>query len=706
MVSFSLSAMGRGRGSDMTGLRKAYAILSPSIWMVMTQRLQGVFRARSTFRPKGDGCLTHSIECRASRRGHARRVSKLPRMRRRAGENNPRRNSHDTGVPVIADDRELLHGILVHDIRRDLRRHLRPMLAWYLLFTAFATVAAAPLTTWSLAALLHWIERPLAGDLDGLRDNLLALAWLALAGALSWYVVMLQQAGMLLVSASRGCRYRTAAAALLGMLRRALPLAVLAACQVATHALLAVPWLAIGAGLYRLLLGGYDPYFVVMARPAALWWFLGAFLPVLAVGLLLHATLYFRWLLATPALVLEGLSPIGALLRSRDLTRGRHLRIAVLVVGVALTIAALPLGVTALYDRAATPLLDWIPPYRLLTNAGMVVYLTLYAATVLGVLLLGTTVNTLLVRALFHRLGGARGGRAVDATPPHPGRFVWGAEVAFLAVALVQASLAVASMNLRADVTVTAHRGASTVAPENTLAAFQAAIDAGADAIELDVRLSADGVVVVFHDSDFRRVAGDPRTVVQTPLAAMRDIDVGSWFDPAFAGERIATLAEALAFIDGRALALIELKPDADNAQVLLDATLRAVESGGHDDAVMLGSLSPELVRSAREAAPELPLALFANAALPGTARRTDFDMLGLNHLQIDTAAVADARRRGYLLQAWTVNDPERMARYMDLGVDDISTDVPAQAVRLRAERAGLTDVELLLARLHSWFRR
>src|SRR5699024_122894 len=145
------------------------------------------------------------------------------------------------------DDRLLLRGILVHDIRRDLRRHLRPMLAWYLLFAAFATVAAAPLTTWSLAALLHWIERPLAGDFDAARDNLLALAWLALAAALSWYVVMLQQAGMLLVSASHGCRYRTAAAALLGMLRRAGPLAVLAAWQVLAHALLAVPWLAVGA---------------------------------------------------------------------------------------------------------------------------------------------------------------------------------------------------------------------------------------------------------------------------------------------------------------------------------------------------------------------------------------------------------------------------------------------------------------------------
>src|SRR5690606_30061043 len=475
------------------------------------------------------------------------------------------------------DDRALLRGFLVHDIRRDLRRHLRPMLAWYLLFTAFATVAAAPLTTWSLAALLHWIERPFAGDLDGLFDNLLALAWLALAGALSWYVVMLQQAGMLLVSASHGCRYRTAAAALLGMLRRAAPLAGLSALQVAAHAVLALPWLAIGAALYWLLLRGYDPYFVLVARPTALWWFLGGFLPVLALGLLLHAALYFRWLLATPALVLEGRSPLDALRRSRTLTRGRHLRIATLVAGVALTVAALPLAVTWLYQQAANPLLDWLPRHRLVLSLGMVIYLTLNVATLLGALLLGTTANTLLVRALFHRLGGARGARAVDATPHHPGRFVWAAEAAFLVIALVQASMAVGSMNLRREVTVTAHRGAVLMAPENTLAAFQAAIDAGADAIEFDVRLSADGAVVVFHDSDFRRVANDPRPVAQTPLAAMGDIDIGSWFDSRFSSERIQTLAEVLAFIDRRALALVELKPDADNAEALLAATLREI---------------------------------------------------------------------------------------------------------------------------------
>lgn len=608
--------------------------------------------------------------------------------------------------PTIPDDRQLLRGILIQDMRQDLRRHLRPMLAWYLLFTAFAVVAAAPLSTWSLAALLHWIERPLAGEFDGLIDIVLALGWLMLAGALALFAVMLQQAGMLLVSASHGCRYRIAAAALRGMLRRAGPLAALTGCQVLAHAVLALPWLVVGIGLYWLLLGNLDPYYVITVQPAALWWFLGGFLPVLAAGLFLHATLYFRWLLATPALVLEGLSPVAALTRSRALTRGRHLRIALLVVGVALAIAALPVLVTLGYDRAATPLLDQIPANRWLVSAGMVGYLTLYAATVLGVLFLGTTANALLVRALFHRLGGVIGVQDADAVPPRPGRFVGGAEAVVLVVALVQATFAVVSMNLGREVTVTAHRGASAVAPENTLAAFEAAIDAGADAIEFDVRLSADGAVIVFHDSDFRRMVGDTRAVVETPLSDMRDIDVGSWFDPAFSGERIPTLAEALDFIDGRAQALVELKPDPGNAQALLDATVAVIEDGDHWDAVILASLSPDLVRAARVAAPQARLALFANAALPGTARRTDFDMLGLNHVRVDASVVADARRRGYLLQVWTVNDPVLMARYMDLGVHDISTDVPAEAVRVRTERAELTDVELLLARLRSWFRR
>src|SRR5690606_36684338 len=112
---------------------------------------------------------------------------------------------------------------------------------------------------------------------------------------------------------------------------------------------------------------------------------------------------------------------------------------------------------------------------------------------------------------------------------------------------------------------------------------------------------------------------------------------------PRFAGERIQTLAEALAFIDRRAVALVELKPDAHNGEALRAATLGEIRRHGYEDAVVLASLSPELIRAARAAAPEARLALFANAALSCSARRADFEMLALNHLRIPTAAVADA---------------------------------------------------------------
>ncbi|MEK5756935.1 hypothetical protein, partial [Acinetobacter variabilis] len=87
----------------------------------------------------------------------------------------------------------------------------------------------------------------------------------------------------------------------------------------------------------------------------------------------------------------------------------------------------------------------WLPAHRWLVNAGMVLYLTLYAASALGALFFGTTLNALLVRALYLRLGGTRRRHAVERAPAHPGRFVWGAEAAFLAIALVQATLAVIS---------------------------------------------------------------------------------------------------------------------------------------------------------------------------------------------------------------------------------------------------------------------
>jgi glycerophosphoryl diester phosphodiesterase len=116
---------------------------------------------------------------------------------------------------------------------------------------------------------------------------------------------------------------------------------------------------------------------------------------------------------------------------------------------------------------------------------------------------------------------------------------------------------------------IIAHRGASALAPENTFAAFQKAIDAGADGIELDVRLSKDGVPVVFHDSTLKRLAKIERSVAEFTAAELNKIDVGSWFNRTFprkaadqfSAETVPTLANLFDFLrDYRGLIYVELK--------------------------------------------------------------------------------------------------------------------------------------------------
>src|SRR5262249_52464607 len=109
-------------------------------------------------------------------------------------------------------------------------------------------------------------------------------------------------------------------------------------------------------------------------------------------------------------------------------------------------------------------------------------------------------------------------------------------------------------------VLVTAHRGNAHAAPENTLAAIRKAIESGADYAEVDVQRTADGVVVLLHDRDLKRVAGDSRRLDTLTHAEVRKLDVGSWFDPSFAGERVPTLAEVIELAGGRMKLNIELK--------------------------------------------------------------------------------------------------------------------------------------------------
>jgi glycerophosphoryl diester phosphodiesterase len=227
---------------------------------------------------------------------------------------------------------------------------------------------------------------------------------------------------------------------------------------------------------------------------------------------------------------------------------------------------------------------------------------------------------------------------------------------------------------------VVAHRGASAVAPENTLAAFRTAIATGARAAECDVRLSADGAVVVMHDATLDRTTDGTGPVAERTLAELRTLDAGVWRGPAFAGEPIPELGELLALVAGRLTLFVELK-DGDDLEPRVAAVLASHTH--HDDVVVISFDADRLAR-AKVLLPTVPTMLLgrrrarhAPLALVETAVAVHAAAVGVEHEGIDDQFIAAAHAAGLGVYAWTVNDGEGARRLATLGVDGVITDHP-----------------------------
>ncbi len=230
-----------------------------------------------------------------------------------------------------------------------------------------------------------------------------------------------------------------------------------------------------------------------------------------------------------------------------------------------------------------------------------------------------------------------------------------------------------------------AHRGASAAAPANTLAAFEKAIELGADGIEFDVHLSADKVPVVIHDFSVDATTDGSGRVSSLTLAQLEELDAGSYFDPAFASERIPTLEEVLETASERLLLNVELKSMSirDNGleRIVIDQVER--HGLGHDNRVLLSSFNPASLRRAKKIAPHIPVGLLYALDLPLPLRRAWLAPLAPHearhpeHRMVNARYVAWARRHNYRVNVWTVDDPGKMRRLISLGVDSIITNVP-----------------------------
>ncbi len=237
---------------------------------------------------------------------------------------------------------------------------------------------------------------------------------------------------------------------------------------------------------------------------------------------------------------------------------------------------------------------------------------------------------------------------------------------------------------------VIAHRGDSSHAPENTLSAFNQAINASVDFLECDVQLTKDGVPVVVHDRTFHRITNDlhPHSINELDLKEIKTIDAGSWFDPKFSDQKIMTLEEFLFIPRGKIGAMLEIKEDTFIACALgknISDVLKAAEPKMREyGPVIVGSLSPNVLLCMEAYLPQQQF-------IPIVRDMIDFEIFTSLHAKqwafkrtlLTKEIITAMHSKGCEVWVWTVDEEQEALEFMEMGVDGIITNHPGKMMHL-----------------------
>ena len=244
---------------------------------------------------------------------------------------------------------------------------------------------------------------------------------------------------------------------------------------------------------------------------------------------------------------------------------------------------------------------------------------------------------------------------------------------------------------------ITSHRGYSSAAPENTLPAFQLAIDHGSDRAELDVQMTKDGVVMVTHDTSLRRCTGRSVNIYDLTYNEVRELDAGRWFSARYAGTQIPTLEEVLDLCKGKIQLNIEIKPNAATPDLEAE-TVRIIQEKGFEKDCVITSQSYETLCKVKELDPEIETGYILALGVGTYYDLPAADFFSVEATFITSGMVQQIHLRGKTVSAWTVNREEDARNMLSLGVDDVITDKPEMVQELLSEDADL-DKNLVLMR-------
>lgn len=228
-------------------------------------------------------------------------------------------------------------------------------------------------------------------------------------------------------------------------------------------------------------------------------------------------------------------------------------------------------------------------------------------------------------------------------------------------------------------ITITAHRGSSKEAPENTMAAMEKAVKDLADFVEIDVQETKDGVVVLGHDTTLKRVAGINRPISAYTFEDLETLDVGKWFSGEFAGEQIPTLEEVLEYCKGKVNVNIEIKNVGGNSD-LPDKVAALIQNYQMREQCLVTSVRLSYLARIKELDPEIRTGYIISAAYGNYYSSDDIDFISLRSSFVTERLVEAAHEKGKAVHAWTVNTKSEMERMKMLGVDNIITDYPVLA--------------------------
>ncbi len=480
-----------------------------------------------------------------------------------------------------------------------------------------------------------------------------------------------------------------------------LPMVFILAAQLTARVLLyAAPFLIVGLIIAKWLLTEFDINYYLTEHPPE---FTRAVvligIVVIAMGVVLVHRL-LGWVFTLPLVLFTGVAPRHAFRQSEALMRGHRFRLLRLFATWAVfsVAAGFALVLTmGLLTRLLVPT----------SGSSLTALVGLLTAVVLIWVLLNAVVTTLtsgafavLISEEFESAGGKVDAEYLvhsDAMPGLIRRIALLGPIAGILIILggFSGKNLLDGIRLDDEVLVIAHRGAAGQRPENTMASINKAIEDGTDFVEIDVQESAEGEIIVVHDSDFMKLAGVPTKVWEVTAEELATIDIGSWYDPAYAAERTPTLRDVLRAAKGKSKVLIELKYYGHN-EMLEQRVLDIVAAEGMQDQVAYMSLKLPLVEKTKELDSSASAGLLAATAV-GDLTALNADFLAVNTGLATRRLVRRASDVGKPVYVWTINDPLAMSQMMSRGVDGLITDEPALALQVIKERNALSTPERLL---------